>query len=201
MGSLAPLAEPIIDQKCVRIAGHSIDAEQAIKVLLTKLPNNGWRLRTKRLLIEASSTNVSNVLTGKPILGAAMNPGIRAVLIASLLFSSNAFAGCVGYIGPGGPCSTGPGGGLSTGPGGGLSTGPGGGLSTGPGGGLSTGPGGGLSTGPGGGLSTGPGGGLSTGPGGGLSTGPGGGLSTGPGGGLSTGPGNKWRRVPAPKRY
>ncbi len=96
---------------------------------------------------------------------------------------------CVGYSGPGGPCSTGPGGGLSTGPGGGLSTGPGGGLSTGPGGGLSTGPGGGLSTGPGGGLSTGPGGGLSTGPGGGLSTGPGGGLSTGPGGGCSTGPG------------
>ena len=89
-------------------------------------------------------------------------------------------AACVGYSGPGGPCSTGPGGGLSTGPGGGLSTGPGGGLSTGPGGGLSTGPGGGWSTGPGGGLSTGPGGGLSTGPGGGLSTGPGGGLSSGP---------------------
>jgi hypothetical protein len=55
---------------------------------------------------------------------------------------------CIGYAGPGGPCSTGPGGGLSTGPGGGLSTGPGGGLSTGPGGGLSTGPGGGLSNGP-----------------------------------------------------
>jgi hypothetical protein len=45
--------------------------------------------------------------------------------------SSHSFA-CVGYTGPGGPCSTGPGGGLSTGPGGGLSTGPGGGLSTGP---------------------------------------------------------------------
>jgi hypothetical protein len=113
-----------------------------------------------------------------------------------LFVVGTARAQCVGYAGPGGPCSTGPGGGLSTGPGGGLSTGPGGGLSTGPGGGLSTGPGGGLSTGPGGGLSTGPGGGLSTGPGGGLSTGPGGGLSTGPGGGLSNGP-NPWRRVPA----
>jgi hypothetical protein len=115
-----------------------------------------------------------------------------------LLIAGTVRAQCVGYAGPGGPCSTGPGGGLSTGPGGGLSTGPGGGLSTGPGGGLSTGPGGGLSTGPGGGLSTGPGGGLSTGPGGGLSTGPGGGLSTGPGGGLSNGP-NPWRRVPAPR--
>jgi hypothetical protein len=99
------------------------------------------------------------------------------LIVASLSFAvafpqSGAFA-CMGYAGPGGPCSTGPGGGLSTGPGGGLSTGPGGGLSTGPGGGRSTGPGGGLSTGPGGGLSTGPGGGLSTGPGGGASTGPG----------------------------
>src|SRR5207247_9876482 len=84
-------------------------------------------------------------------------------LFGGLAAASIATAGCVGYSGPGGPCSTGPGGGLSTGPGGGLSTGPGGGLSTGPGGGLSTGPGGGLSTGPGGGLSTGPGGGLSTG--------------------------------------
>ena len=74
-----------------------------------------------------------------------------------LFIPLSASAACVGYSGPGGPCSTGPGGGLSTGPGGGLSTGPGGGLSTGPGGGLSTGPGGGLSTGPGGGLSTGPG--------------------------------------------
>ena len=66
-------------------------------------------------------------------------------------------SGCVGYAGPGGPCSYGPGGGLSYGPGGGLSSGPGGGLSYGPGGGLSSGPGGGLSYGPGGGLSSGPG--------------------------------------------
>ena len=106
-------------------------------------------------------------------------------------------SGCMGYAGPGGPCSYGPGGGLSYGPGGGLSYGPGGGLSYGPGGGLSSGPGGGLSYGPGGGLSYGPGGGLSYGPGGGLSSGPGGGLSYGPGGGLSSGPGNNWRRVPS----
>jgi len=119
-----------------------------------------------------------------------------ALLALSLsAFAGSTFANCVGYSGPGGPCSTGPGGGLSTGPGGGLSTGPGGGLSTGPGGGLSTGPGGGMSTGPGGGKSTGPGGGMSTGPGGGMSTGPGGGLSTGPGGGMSNTP-NNWRRVP-----
>lgn len=103
---------------------------------------------------------------------------------------------CVGYIGPGGPCSIGPGGGLSIGPGGGLSIGPGGGRSIGPGGGLSIGPGGGLSIGPGGGLSIGPGGGQSIGPGGGLSIGPGGGQSIGPGGGLSIGPGNNWRQVP-----
>ncbi len=62
-------------------------------------------------------------------------------LLGMTFFSSNVLAECIGYSGPGGPCSTGPGGGLSTGPGGGLSTGPGGGLSTGPGGGLSTGPG------------------------------------------------------------
>jgi hypothetical protein len=79
---------------------------------------------------------------------------------------------CLGYGGPGGPCSTGPGGGLSAEPAGGLSTGPGGGLSAGPGGGLSTGSGGGMNSGPGGGLSTGPGGGLSTAPGGGLYPGP-----------------------------
>jgi len=65
------------------------------------------------------------------------------------LMTASVFANCVGYSGPGGPCSTGPGGGLSTGPGGGMSTGPGGGMSTGPGGGMSTGPGGGCSTGPG----------------------------------------------------
>lgn len=65
-----------------------------------------------------------------------MSQRIKAILICfSLLFcSANAFAGCVGSTGPGGPCSTGPGGGLSTGPGGGLSTGPGGGCSIGPGG-------------------------------------------------------------------
>ena len=48
-------------------------------------------------------------------------------------YPGGADAGCVGYAGPGGPCSYGPGGGLSTGPGGGLSTGPGGGRSYGPG--------------------------------------------------------------------
>jgi hypothetical protein len=80
---------------------------------------------------------------------------VKVILIFSLLLlSENAFAKCVGYSGPGGPCSTGPGGGLSTAPGGGLYTGPGGGLSTAPGGGLYTGPGGGRSTAPGGGLST-----------------------------------------------
>ena len=75
---------------------------------------------------------------------------VVAIIVSSLIFiPTSVLADCIGYTGPGGPCSTGPGGGLSTGPGGGLSTGPGGGLSTGPGGGLSTGPGGGLSTGPG----------------------------------------------------
>jgi hypothetical protein len=71
-----------------------------------------------------------------------MNKKVKAAMIFSLLLSSpSVFADCIGYSGPGGPCSTGPGGGRSTGPGGGLSTGPGGGLSTGPGGGLSNGPG------------------------------------------------------------
>jgi hypothetical protein len=41
-----------------------------------------------------------------------------------LLIAGTVRAQCVGYAGPGGPCSTGPGGGLSTGPGGGLSNGP-----------------------------------------------------------------------------
>ena len=51
---------------------------------------------------------------------------IKVVLIFGLLLSSSSiFAGCIGYTGLGGPCSTGPGGGLSTGPGGGFSTGPG----------------------------------------------------------------------------
>ena len=72
-------------------------------------------------------------------------------------YPGGADAACVGYAGPGGPCSYGPGGGLSSGPGGGRSYGPGGGLSSGPGGGLSYGPGGGLSSGPGGGRSYGPG--------------------------------------------
>ena len=64
---------------------------------------------------------------------------------------SSLYANCVGYSGPGGPCSTGPGGGLYTGPGGGAYTGPGGGAYTGPGGGAYTGPGGGCYSGPGGG--------------------------------------------------
>jgi hypothetical protein len=81
---------------------------------------------------------------------------IAIALVLTVLILPMRVLACIGYAGPGGPCSTGPGGGLSTGPGGGLSTGPGGGLSTGPSGGLSTGPGGGLSTGPGGGLSNGP---------------------------------------------
>ena len=71
-----------------------------------------------------------------------MKQGVKVILIFSLLLSSaNAFAECVGYSGPGGPCSTGPGGGLSTAPGSGLYTGPGGGASTSPGGGCYTGPG------------------------------------------------------------
>jgi len=117
------------------------------------------------------------------------------------LLSAGAFAGCIGYSGPGGPCYTGPGGGLYTGPGGGAYTGPGGGAYTGPGGGAYTGPGGGAYTGPGGGAYTGPGGGAYTGPGGGAYTGPGGGAYTGPGGGCYTGPGgvatDKWNR-PSP---
>lgn len=117
------------------------------------------------------------------------------------LLSAGAFAGCIGYSGPGGPCYTGPGGGLYTGPGGGAYTGPGGGASTAPGGGAYTGPGGGASTAPGGGLYTGPGGGAYTGPGGGAYTGPGGGASTAPGGGCYTGPSgvatDKWNR-PSP---
>ena len=51
------------------------------------------------------------------------------MLVSGLFYTHHVSANCVGYSGPGGPCSTGPGGGLSTGPGGGLSTGPGGGLS------------------------------------------------------------------------
>jgi TPR repeat protein len=50
----------------------------------------------------------------------------------SLTFPAHVSAACVGYAGPGGPCSIGPGGGMSMGPGGGLSMGPGGGLSMGP---------------------------------------------------------------------
>ena len=131
-----------------------------------------------------------------PIQGAELQPSSQTqTKWMPALAAQNSPGGCVGYIGPGGPCSIGPGGGLSIGPGGGLSIGPGGGLSIGPGGGQSIGPGGGKSIGPGGGLSIGPGGGLSIGPGGGLSIGPGGGLSIGPGGGLSMGP-TPWRIVP-----
>src|SRR6266566_4402422 len=79
---------------------------------------------------------------GSPLHISNMKPLLTALaLFGSLAAASIATADCVGYSGPGGPCSTGPGGGLSTGPGGGLSTGPGGGLSTGPGGGWSNGPG------------------------------------------------------------
>ncbi len=128
-----------------------------------------------------------------------MRPIILVVCLT--LSSASAFAECIGYSGPGGPCYTGPGGGLYTGPGGGAYTGPGGGAYTGPGGGLYTGPGGGAYTGPGGGLYTGPGGGAYTGPGGGAYTGPGGGAYTGPGGGCYSGPGgggsDKWNR-PSP---
>ncbi len=63
-----------------------------------------------------------------------MNAKMKTALVFGLLLTAHSVhASCIGYAGPGGPCSTGPGGGLSTGPGGGLSTGPGGGLSTGPG--------------------------------------------------------------------
>jgi hypothetical protein len=72
---------------------------------------------------------VSEAIKPKPknqlIKGKTMKRRVKATLVFSLLFSSGAFANCIGYSGPGGPCSTGPGGGLSTGPGGGLSTGPG----------------------------------------------------------------------------
>lgn len=65
-----------------------------------------------------------------------MNKIIKAILFFVLLLSStNSFANCVGYSGPGGPCYTGPGGGAYTGPGGGASTGPGGACYNGPGGG------------------------------------------------------------------
>jgi len=52
---------------------------------------------------------------------------VFALDVAILILPIQASAQCIGYAGPGGPCSTDPGGGLSTGPGGGLSTGPGGG--------------------------------------------------------------------------
>jgi hypothetical protein len=84
---------------------------------------------------------------------------VAAVIAAALSFSTTAFANCIGYAGPGGPCYTGPGGGLYTGPGGGAYTGPGGGAYTGPGGGAYTGPGGGAYAGPGGACYSGPGGG------------------------------------------
>jgi crotonobetainyl-CoA:carnitine CoA-transferase CaiB-like acyl-CoA transferase len=65
-----------------------------------------------------------------------MNNSGKSILIAGLLLLPlSAFANCIGYSGPGGPCYTGPGGGLYTGPGGGAYTGPGGGCYTGPGGG------------------------------------------------------------------
>src|SRR5580658_6481847 len=57
---------------------------------------------------------------------------LSIILCCVILMMPMQVLACVGYTGPGGPCSTGPGGGLSTGPGGGLSTGPGGGMSTGP---------------------------------------------------------------------
>ena len=128
----------------------------------------------------------------------AMKIILQLCVISWLLSSVSGFASCIGYSGPGGPCSTGPGGGLSTGPGGGAYTGPGGGAYIGPGGGAYTGPGGGAYTGPGGGAYTGPGGGAYTGPGGGAYTGPGGGAYTGPGGGCYAGPGgggsDQWNR-------
>src|SRR5712692_5851234 len=66
----------------------------------------------------------------------------KAILIISvLLWPAHAFANCIGYSGPGGPCYTGPGGGLYTGPGGGAYTGPGGGAYSGPGGPCYSGPG------------------------------------------------------------
>jgi hypothetical protein len=88
-----------------------------------------------------------------------VNHRIAAVLIVGFAFlAADASAACIGYAGPGGPCSTGPGGGLYTGPGGGAYTGPGGGAYTGPGGGAYTGPGGGAYSGPGGSCYSGPGG-------------------------------------------
>ena len=80
-----------------------------------------------------------------------MNQNKKIVFAFFLSFlPTSAFAACVGYAGPGGPCYTGPGGGAYTGPGGGAYTGPGGGAYTGPGGGAYSGPGGPCSSGPGG---------------------------------------------------
>ena len=56
-----------------------------------------------------------------------MKKFLQIIMVCELLLSAEAFANCIGYSGPGGPCSTGPGGGLYTGPGGGAYTGPGGG--------------------------------------------------------------------------
>lgn len=103
---------------------------------------------------------LTSLMKGKDI----MRKVHSLVALGLALLSAGAFAGCIGYSGPGGPCYTGPGGGLYTGPGGGASTAPGGGLYTGPGGGAYTGPGGGAYTGPGGGASTASGGGCYTGP-------------------------------------
>lgn len=65
-----------------------------------------------------------------------MNNKIKLLLVCSmLLLSANAYANCVGYSGPDGPCYTGPGGGLYTGPGGDAYSGPGGPCYSGPGGG------------------------------------------------------------------
>ena len=57
-----------------------------------------------------------------------MNKVLWGCITYVLIFSVNLLANCMGYSGPGGPCSTGPGGGLSTGPGGGAYTGPGSGV-------------------------------------------------------------------------
>ena len=63
-----------------------------------------------------------------------MSPKIKVILALALSVASfNSVAGCIGYAGPNGPCSTGPGGGLYTGPGGGAYTGPGGACDSGPG--------------------------------------------------------------------
>lgn len=194
------------------VDGHLIDVEHASRTARTQQLAAAEEKRKRDA--EAADTTLSIlglVLSGAAAYSDGKNDSYQNVNSINSIDSGgtarpaqsggSTAPNCIGYSGPGGPCSTGPGGGLYTGPGGGAYTGPGGGAYTGPGGGLYTGPGGGLYTGPGGGAYTGPGGGAYTGPGGGAYTGPGGGSYSGPGGPCSSGPNDRkfdqWNR-PSP---